>query len=92
MHPTSRRVCLALALAALGLSGPALAQRGEGGNAGSGLSPYSVLSGNDRSAGINSGNYRNPRLDPYIRAYPRYGRPVGDRYRPVRHPYYGYRY
>ena len=42
---------------------------GGGGDSGSGLSPYAALSGNDRSAGVNSGNYRDPRLDPYIQTY-----------------------
>ena len=42
---------------------------GGGGDSGSGLSPYAALSGNDRSAGVNNGNYRDPALDPYIRAY-----------------------
>lgn len=78
------------------LTGPVLA-RGGGSGGGSGLSPYSALSGNDRSAGVNNGNYRDPRLDPYLGAYEgRYDRPV----RPVRAerrryqpgPYYGYPY
>lgn len=92
MSIMARRAALAGALL-LVIAGPALAQRGGGGgDAGSGLSPYAALSGNDRSAGVNNGNYRNPRLDPYVRAYPRYGRPVGERYRPVPRPYYGYPY
>ena len=52
-----------------GSSGGALAFGGGGGDSGSGLSPYAALSGNDRSAGVNSGNYRDPRLDPYIQTY-----------------------
>lgn len=91
MSTMARRAALAGALVLVG-AGPALAQRGGGGDAGSGLSPYAALSGNDRSAGVNNGNYRNPRLDPYVQAYPRYGRPVGERYRPVPRPYYGYPY
>ncbi|MBY0299049.1 MAG: hypothetical protein K2X71_23955 [Methylobacterium sp.] len=92
MSIMARRAALAGALL-LVIAGPALAQRGGGGgDAGSGLSPYAALSGNDRSAGVNNGNYRNPRLDPYVQAYPRYGRPVGERYRPVPRPYYGYPY
>ncbi|MGY2049269.1 hypothetical protein [Methylobacterium sp. JK268] len=86
MLTATSRNALAAALL-VGLAGPALA-RGNS-DSGSGLSPYAALSGNDRSAGINNGNYRDPRLDPYIRAYPPYGRPVGHRYRPVPGPYYG---
>ena len=72
----------------LGLSGAALAMGGGNSGSGSGLSPYAAESGNDRSAGVNNGNYRNPRLDPYLRAYGRqgervYGAPRG---------YYGYPY
>lgn len=51
---------LPLALAAgLLLGGGALAQEGNA-NAGSGLSPGASATGNDRSAGVNSGNYRRP--------------------------------
>ncbi|HEV7440197.1 MAG TPA: hypothetical protein VGN94_11320 [Methylobacterium sp.] len=92
MRTTTIRASLAAALL-LGLSGAALAQHGGGGggggDAGSGLSPYAALSGNDRSAGVNNGNYRDPRLDPYVQAYPRYARPVDDSYRPARRRYYG---
>lgn len=71
----------------LGLTGPAAAAGGSG--SGSGLSPYAAESGNDRSAGVNNGNYRNPRLDPYIRAYGgRYDQPA----RPAPRGYYGYPY
>jgi hypothetical protein len=42
---------------------------GGGGDAGSGLSPYAALNGNDRSAGVNNGNYRAPPYDPYLRTY-----------------------
>ncbi|MCJ2037050.1 hypothetical protein [Methylobacterium sp. J-068] len=84
------RNTLAAALV-LGLSGAALARGG--GSGGDGLSPYAALSGNDRSAGVNNGNYRDPRLDPYLGAYEgRYDRPVRERYRPSRQPYYGYPY
>jgi hypothetical protein len=73
----------------LGLGGHALARGGSGGG-GDGLSPYAALSGNDRSAGVNNGNYRDPALDPYLGAYEgRYDRPVRERYRPSRQPYYG---
>ena len=84
------RNTLATALV-LGLSGAALARGG--GSGGDGLSPYAALSGNDRSAGVNNGNYRAPELDPYLGAYEgRYDRPVRDRYRPSRRPVYGYPY
>ncbi|MCJ2031362.1 hypothetical protein MKK50_18520 [Methylobacterium sp. J-043] len=49
-------VALAATLA-LTLAGPAGAQ---GSNSGSGLSPSASATGNDRSAGVNSGNYRRP--------------------------------
>ncbi|WP_443136760.1 hypothetical protein [Methylobacterium sp. Leaf113] len=87
----SRALALATAAAmlALGLSGVAMA-RGGGGSGGDGLSPYAALSGNDRSAGVNNGNYRSPALDPYLGAYEdRYDRPVRGRVRPSRQPYYG---
>ena len=75
-----------------GTSGAALASGG-GSGGGDGLSPYAALSGNDRSAGVNNGNYRSPALDPYLGAYEgRYDRPVRERYRPSRQPYYGYPY
>lgn len=65
------RTMLTMPLAAallLGATGAALAfGGGSGGNSGSGLSPYSALSGNDRSAGVNNGNYRDPATDPYLR-------------------------
>lgn len=59
--PTPKRV-LPLALAAgllLGGAGAVLAQEGNA-NAGSGLSPGASATGNDRSAGVNNGNYRRP--------------------------------
>lgn len=43
----------------LAVAGPAGAQDA-GSNAGSGLSPSSSATGNDRSAGVNNGNYRRP--------------------------------
>lgn len=85
------RVVLAAALVA-GAPGAAFARGG--GDGGSGLSPYASESGNDRSAGVNNGNYRSPRLDPYIGAYGgRYDRPARyDRRGSERGPYYGYPY
>jgi hypothetical protein len=70
MTVRTARLPLAAALL-LGLSGAALAFGGGGGNggSGSGLSPYAALNGNDRSAGVNNGNYRDPALDPYLRTY-----------------------
>jgi hypothetical protein len=67
---------------------------GGGGDSGSGLSPYAALSGNDRSAGVNNGNYRDPALDPYIRAYDpeaaaRYARPPLAQPHLRMRPYYG---
>lgn len=59
-----------LALAA----GPAGAQ-GTSSNAGSGLSPSASATGNDRTAGVNSGNYRRPGSYGTRRAY----RPVRKR-------------
>lgn len=92
MPGTPTRIALAAAMIAA-LSVPALA-RGGGSGGGSGLSPYSALSGNDRSAGVNNGNYRDPSLDPYLGAYEgRYDRPArasGRQVRPA--PYYGYPY
>jgi len=86
---TALSASLVLANLMLGLGGSALA-RGGSGSSGDGLSPYAALSGNDRSAGVNNGNYRDPALDPYLGAYEgRYDRPVRERYRPSRQPYYG---
>lgn len=70
---------------------------GGGGDSGSGLSPYAALSGNDRSAGVNNGNYRDPALDPYIRAYDpetaaRYVAPPAAQPRLRMRPYYGHPY
>lgn len=80
---------LAGALAA-GSAGTALA-RGNS-DSGSGLSPYAALNGNDRSAGVNNGNYRAPAFDPYVQTYGY--EDYGPRYRrlPPRRPYYGYPY
>ncbi|GJD44080.1 hypothetical protein AFCDBAGC_1942 [Methylobacterium cerastii] len=90
---TTKAVRAALATGLLlGSTGAVFAWGGGGGgsDSGSGLSPYAALNGNDRSAGVNSGNYRAPELDPYLGAYgDGYARPVQDRYRPVRRPYYG---
>ncbi len=61
---------------------------------GSGLTLFAEENGNDRSAGVNNGNYRPPRYyGPGAVAAPRgYGRPVyGDVRRPAA-PYYGYPY
>ena len=76
---------------------------GGGGNSGSGLSPYSALNGDDRSAGVNNGNYRDPALDPYLRTYApgaAYGYEAPPRVQPEparqprlrMRPYYGYPY
>ena len=89
-----------VACAAAGLllagAGAATAQNS---SSGSGLTPFATESGNDRSAGVNNGNYPPPRYG-YPGAYgaPRgYGRPVRGgpddgygRRRPA--PYYGYPY
>ncbi|WP_443189789.1 hypothetical protein [Methylobacterium sp. Leaf94] len=86
MATAIRRTTLSATLV-LGLGGGALARGGSGGD---GLSPYAALSGNDRSAGVNNGNYRDPALDPYLGAYEgRYDRPVRARPRPSRQPYDG---
>lgn len=99
---TATRIGLALGGALLVmLPGAALAfggGSGGGGDAGSGLSPYSALSGNDRSAGVNNGNYRDPAYDPYLRTYApeaasRYEAPPGPQPEPAgrmrMRPYYG---
>lgn len=87
-----RRTVLALGATAalLAAAGPALAFGGGGSDSGSGLSPYAAESGNDRSAGVNNGNYTLPQY----RAYRSYERPVrgfSDE-RVPRRPYYGYPY
>lgn len=54
-----RRGLFILAAALTLAAGPVAAQ-GSSGNAGSGLSPSASATGNDRSAGVNNGNYRRP--------------------------------
>ena len=91
------RTMLTMPLAAallLGATGAALAFGGGGGSNGSGLSPYSALSGNDRSAGVNNGNYRDPSNDSYLRANDpeaarRYSEPRAAQPRLRVRPYYG---
>ncbi len=90
---TSKTLALPLA-AALVLGATGVASARGGGDGGSGLSPYAALSGNDRSAGVNSGNYRDPALDPYLRANApeaaaRYGAPPAAEPRLRMRPYYG---
>ncbi|MET7243008.1 hypothetical protein ABZT49_06530 [Methylobacterium sp. EM32] len=89
MRALTVRVSVAAALI-LGTAGAALAQNND---TGSGLSPYAALRGNDRSGGVNNGNFRQPRYDPYLRTY---GRPpvgYGYGYRPAPPAaYYGYPY
>ncbi|BAQ46586.1 MULTISPECIES: hypothetical protein [Methylobacterium] len=86
MRALTIRATVAAALV-LGTAGAALARNSD---SGSGLSPYAALNGNDRSAGINNGNYRQPRYDPYLRTY---GRPPVEYYRaPPPAYYYGYPY
>lgn len=85
-----RRTILALSAAAvlLAAAGPAAAFGG-GSDSGSGLSPYAAESGNDRSAGVNNGNYTLPQY----RAYRSSERPVRGTYEERRpRPYYGYPY
>jgi hypothetical protein len=79
----------------LGASGAVLARGSGGGDSGSGLNPYSELSGNGRTGGVNSGNYSPPEYNTYLHAYGPYGpqgRPVRERYRPAPRPHYGYPY
>ncbi|MFH6786439.1 MULTISPECIES: hypothetical protein [Methylobacterium] len=88
MRVLTLRTAVAAALV-LGTAGAALARNSD---SGSGLSPYAALNGNDRSAGVNNGNYRKPRYDPYLRTY---GRPPVEYdygYRPAPPAYYGYPY
>jgi len=79
-------------------SGAALAGEGGGGgggDSGSGLNPYSELSGNGRTGGVNSGNYAPPQYNTYIQAYgPNrlQGQPVHGHYRSATRPYYGHPY
>lgn len=87
MRVLTIRASLAAVLV-LGTAGAALARNSD---TGSGLSPYAALNGNDRSAGVNNGNFRQPRYDPYLRTYGR--PPAGYGYRPAPPPaYYGYPY
>ncbi|MEH3147110.1 MAG: hypothetical protein PGN34_17570 [Methylobacterium frigidaeris] len=88
MTATALRLSLAAGLL-LAAAGGAVARNSD---SGSGLSPYAVLSGNDRSAGVNSGNYARPRYNPYLRAYGPRRVPLGYHGRPVPPPYYGYPY
>lgn len=94
MNSHVTRAALAAAIL-LGASGAVLARGNGGGDSGSGLNPYSELSGNGRTGGVNSGNYSPPEYNTYLRAYEPYGpqgRPVRERYRPAPRPYYGYPY
>ena len=97
---TRRSIRLGLAAGLLlGTAAAACAQGNSG--SGSGLSPYASESGNDRSAGVNNGNYRPPRLG---RGYDGqgyasqdydgrgYGRPVYERRPRAPGRYYGYPY
>ena len=94
----TRKTLTLTAMLLVALPGTAFAFRGGGGgDSGSGLSPYAALSGNDRSAGVNNGNYRDPALDPYIRTYDpeaaaRYAAPPAAQPRLRMRPYYGYPY
>ncbi|RVU20543.1 hypothetical protein [Methylobacterium oryzihabitans] len=83
---------LRLALAAGLLVAATGASVARNSDSGSGLSPYAALSGNDRSAGVNNGNYTQPRYNPYLRAYGPRRAPVTYPGRPVPTPYYGYPY
>jgi hypothetical protein len=88
------RAALAAAMI-LGTSGAVLARGTGGGDSGSGLNPYSELSGNGRSGWVNSGNYSPPEYNTYLQAHGPYGpqgRLVRQRYRPTPDPYYGYPY
>ena len=96
---TTRKTVRAVLAAGLiiGSTGAVLARGGGGGggsDSGSGLSPYAALNGNDRSAGVNNGNFRKPRYDPYLRTYGRPPAGYGYGYRPAPPPayYYGYPY
>ena len=91
------RKTLTVPLAAMLLAAPGKGHPRSGGDSGSGLSPYAALSGNDRSAGVNNGNYRDPALDPYIRTYDpeaaaRYAAPPAAQPRLRVRPYYGHPY
>lgn len=87
------RARTALLAAALVVGAPAAALAfGGNSDAGSGLSPYAALNGNDRSAGVNNGNYRPPRFDPYVQTYGYEDEPRVYRRAPTRRPAYGYPY
>lgn len=93
----TRKTLTLAAMLLAAVPGTAFAWGGGGGDSGSGLSPYAALSGNDRSAGVNNGNYRDPALDPYIRAHDpeaaaRYAAPPAAHPRLRMRPYYGYPY
>ncbi len=83
-------VSLAAGLLLAGIGGASAQNSGSG----SGLTPFATESGNDRSAGVNNGNYQPPRTYlPGGYGAPRgYGRPVYgyERRRPA--PPYGYPY
>ncbi len=71
MTKSNSRIAFAAAIATsafLAAAGSAMAMGGNSGS-GSGLSPYAADSGNDRSAGVNNGNYSPPRYNYYRRAY-----------------------
>jgi len=80
-------VSLAAGLLLAGAGGASAQNSGSG----SGLTPFATESGNDRSAGVNNGNYRPPRYyGPGAVAAPRgYGRPISDYERRRPGPYYG---
>lgn len=88
------RIVLGLAAGLLlaGAGGAAAQNSGSG----SGLTPFAEERGNDRSAGVNNGNYRLPRYyGPGAVAAPRvngYDRPVYGYDRRRAAPYYGYPY
>ncbi|MCE4224753.1 hypothetical protein HCU64_13395 [Methylobacterium sp. C25] len=69
-------------------AGSAFAMGGGNSSSGSGLSPYATESGNDRSAGVNNGNYAPSRYNYYRRAYGPRDVPYGERGR----RYEGYPY
>lgn len=69
LRPVISGAVAAALLAGFGGTALAFGGGGGGGNSGSGLSPYAADSGNDRSAGVNNGNYSPPRYNYYRRAY-----------------------
>ena len=99
----TRKMMPLAAMLLIGLPSAAFAWGGGGGggDSGSGLSPYAALSGNDRSAGVNNGNYRDPGYDSYLQTYApdaasRYAVPPGPQPEPAgrlrMRSYYGYPY